>query len=107
MALLVHHRPRTLRGRSLVEALDVQNRQPARLAAYHQSWQTGPRAMYRASPTLVFAVIGQAKMEGKMSPEEESTTVAKLLTHWALRSTLNASALCAAIPRVRVAAPVT
>ena len=107
VALLVHHRPRTLRGRSLVEALEVQNRQPARLAAYHQSWQTEPRAMYRASPTLVFAVIGQAKMEGKMSPEEESTTVAKLLTHWALRSTLDSSALCAAIPRVRAAAPVT
>ncbi len=63
--------------------------------------------MYRASPTLVFAVIGQAKMEGTMSPEEESTTVAKLLTHWALRSTLDTSAFCAAMPKMRVAAPVT
>ncbi len=104
---LVHHRPRALRGASLIEALTVDERQPARLAAYHQSWRTGPRAMYRASPALVFAVIGQAKMEGRMSPEEESTTVAKLLTHWALRSTLDTSALCAAIPRARVAAPVT
>jgi hypothetical protein len=105
--LLVHHRPKALRGASLIEALPVEERQPARLAAYHQSWRTGPRAMYRASPNLVFAVIGQAKMEGKMSPEEESTIVAKLLTHWALRSTLDTSALCAAIPTMRVAAPVT
>ncbi len=105
--ILVHHRPKALRGASLIEALAVEERQPARLAAYHQSWRTGARAMYRASPTLVFAVIGQAKMEGTMSPEEESTTVAKLLTHWALRSTLDTSAFCAAMPKMRVAAPVT
>ena len=105
--LLVHHRPKALRGGSLIEALAVEERQPVRLAAYHQSWRTAPRAMYRASPTLVFAAIGQAKMEGKMSPEEESTMVAKLLTHWALRSTLDTSAICAAILTMRVAAPVT
>lgn len=33
LSLLVHHRPKALRGRSLVEVLDVGQRQPARLAA--------------------------------------------------------------------------
>jgi hypothetical protein len=51
--------------------------------------------MYRAPPTLVFAVIGQARADGQLTPEEESTVLGKLLTHWALRTTLNVSAVCA------------
>ena len=44
--------------------------------------------MYRASPSLVFAVLGQARAGGRASPEDESRLLAKLLTHWALASTL-------------------
>ena len=94
VALLVHHRPRTLRGRSLVEALEVQNRQPAKLGTLYRAWSREPFRMYRAPPTLVFAVIGQARADGRMSPEQESAILAKLLTHWALRSTLDVSAAC-------------
>ena len=94
VALLVHHRPRTLRGRSLVEALEVQNRQPAKLGTLYRAWSREPFRMYRAPPTLVFAVIGQARADGRMSPEQESVILAKLLTHWALRSTLDVSAAC-------------
>jgi len=94
VALLVHHRPKTLRGRSLVEVLDVQNRQPPALATLYRAWSREPFRMYRAPPTLAFAVIGQAKSDGRMSPEQESVILAKLLTHWALRSTLDVSAAC-------------
>ena len=38
--------------------------------------------------SLVFAVIGQAKADGQITPEEESGLLASLLTHWALRRTL-------------------
>jgi hypothetical protein len=48
--------------------------------------------MYRSPPTLAFAVIGQARSDGRMSPEQESAILAKLLTHWALSSTLEVSA---------------
>jgi hypothetical protein len=91
VALLVNHRPRALRGRSLVEALDVSARQPARLMALFRAWNHTPAQMYRASPTLVFAVLGQASADGQLTPEDESALLAKLLTHWALRSTLDAS----------------
>ena len=40
--------------------------------------------MYRAAPSLVFAVLGQARADGRVSPEDESHLLAKLLTHWAL-----------------------
>jgi len=97
VAVLVNHRPAALRGRSLLEALDIQERHPARLRALLARWRANPQQMYRARPTLVFAVIGQGRMEGKITPEEESVVLAKLLTHWALESTLQAAAGCAAM----------
>lgn len=104
VALLVNHRPAALRGRSLMEVLDIGSRQPARLAALHRAWLSDPSQMYQASPSLVFAVVGQARADGRMSPEDESTLIGKLLTHWALRSTLDVSEICAAASPVRAAA---
>jgi len=103
VALLLHHRPRSLRGRSLLEVLAVAERQPARLAALFQSWRGNPNAMRAAPPTLVFAVIGQAKIDGLMFPEEESRLLDGLLRHWALRDTLNMSTVCAALGRPALA----
>ncbi len=94
VALLINHRPQSLRGRSLAEALQVQNRQPQQLQALFSAWGQEPARMYQASPVLAFAVIGQARIDGRMSPEQESAILAKLLTHWALHSTLAVSADC-------------
>ncbi len=107
VALLIGHRPKALRGRSLLEAMNVEQRTPGRLAALFGAWSKAPRQMYRAPPSLVFAVLGQAKADGNLSPEGESDLLAKLLTFWAMRSTLDTSAYCAAIPRSRVRALAT
>ena len=88
VTLLAEHRPRSLRGRSLREVLEVQRRQPEQLAVLFARWQATPADMYQAAPTLVFAVLGQARAEGRLTPEEEAHLFGKLLTHWALRSTL-------------------
>uniref|UniRef100_UPI000B7D8C07 hypothetical protein n=1 Tax=Candidatus Entotheonella palauensis TaxID=93172 RepID=UPI000B7D8C07 len=93
--LLIHHRPPSLHGQSLLEAMQVEKRQPKRLAAYYNQWRASPAQLYRAPPSLVFAVIGQAKMNQVISPEAESHILDKLLTHWALRRTLRSSAICA------------
>ena len=95
VALLVNHRPEALRGRSLIEVLGVSERQPKHLAALFRAWNRSPAGMYRAAPCLVFAVLGQARADGQLSPEDESLLLAKLLTHWALRSTLDTSFACA------------
>jgi hypothetical protein len=100
VSLLVNHRPPSLRGRSLLEAMDTDQRQPWRLRELFQGWRRRPVEMYRAPPALVFAVIGQARADGKLSPEDESTLLDKLLTHWALRSTLDVSAACARRPSI-------
>ena len=41
--------------------------------------------MARQPPTLVFAVIGQAKIAGLISPEAESSVLSALLKAWAVR----------------------
>jgi hypothetical protein len=103
VTLLTHHRPPALRGASLLDAMAVSERQPARLAAYHEAWRKSPALMRTAAPSLVFAVIGQAKADGKMTPEEESRVLDAMLRYWALRDTLNVSAVCAALVRPKAA----
>jgi hypothetical protein len=104
VALLINHRPKSLQGRSLQEVMETGSRQPARLSALHQLWSSQPSQMYLAPPSLVFAVIGQARADGKISPEDESTLLCKLLVHWALRATVNMSEICATAPAARRAA---
>lgn len=102
VALLVNHRPQLLRGRSLVEALEVQARQPAQLVSLYRRWQKMPALMYRTAPTLAFAVLGQARHDGALSPEDESVILSKLLNHWALRATLDMSGACAVAARIQL-----
>lgn len=107
VTLLVNHRPKALRGASLIEAMAVDERQPVRLAAHWQSWRISPAQMRTAPSTLAFAVIGQARADGRISPEVESRLLGDLLTYWALRSTLDIAAICAMQPMAAVPAPVT
>jgi hypothetical protein len=96
--LLASHRPVSLKGRSLAEALEVQDRRPERLGALFDAWRRGPSQMYKAPPSLVFAVIGQAKSDGHIGPEDESELLGRLLTHWAMGSTLNVVPVWTALP---------
>jgi hypothetical protein len=104
VAVLMNHRPKALRGLSLVEVLDTEARQPARLEALYRQWGGDPSQMYRAAPTVAFAVLGQARANGRLTPEDETVLIAKLLTYWTLRATVNTSELCAGVPRIQKAA---
>jgi len=86
--LLLGHRPRSLRGRSLHEVFPLAERQPARLRAKFRSWRRHPRQLIEATPTMFFAVLGQAKEDRLLGPEEESGIVAERLQRWALRRAL-------------------
>jgi len=107
LSVLVNYRPRALRGRTLREVMETRKRQPARLRAYFQTWRRAPGQMHKAPPSLVFAAIGQARADGAITPEKESDVLAKLLIHWALRSTLDISAVCAERSQLRAPAPIT
>jgi len=103
--LIAHHRPKALKGASLKEALETDQRQPVRLSALFKSWQAVPARMFEASPTMVFAVIGQARAEKLISPEAEGLIFSRMLNHWALRDTLDTRVNCAKPARIRSRAP--
>ncbi|MBZ4422183.1 hypothetical protein [Myxococcus sp. RHSTA-1-4] len=102
--LLVEHRPASLQGRTLAEVMETQARQPARLTALYREWRSRRRRVRDARPSLVFAGIGQARADGAISPEEEARAMAELLKYWALRSTVDASVVCASASRARTSA---
>lgn len=93
--VMVKHRPTKLQGHSMPEIFTCSERQPEQLIQRFKRWQSAPQQMYEAAPSLVFSVLGQARVAGLISPEQESDVLAKLLTHWALNNALNTSTTCA------------
>ena len=71
------------------------NRKPDHLRELHQAWRGRSERMSQAAPSLAFAVIGQARADDRMTPEQEGPLLIDLLTYWALQNTLSASAICA------------
>jgi hypothetical protein len=96
--LILEHRPATLGGASMAEALDLDELRPSRLQALLQRWRSAPWEMYEARPIVVFAVLGQGRADARITPEEESVVMGKVLSHWALESTLQAAAACPSAP---------
>ena len=92
---LVEHRPVAMRGRTIAEVMATDERQPERLRATFDDWHCVPSPMLSARPSLVFAVIGQARSDDRITPEQEGSALAGMLRHWALRNTLDNAASCA------------
>ncbi|WP_420149278.1 hypothetical protein [Spirosoma sp.] len=82
--LLINHRPTSLQGKILGEIFPVTERQPVRLKQLYKQWQQQPGLMEKSAPSLVFAVIGQAKADGAITAENESRLLSRILSRWAL-----------------------
>jgi hypothetical protein len=89
ISLLVNHRPKSLRGKSLKEVFTLDDRQPSQLQSCYKAWKYAPEKMMTAQPTLLFAVVGQAKVDCRITPEQESMTLSGILINWALKGSLN------------------
>jgi hypothetical protein len=96
--LLAHRSPR-LNNATLAQALADPERRPEPLAALYHAWQARPAELGRAAPTLAFAALGQARLDGRLTPELESELLARLLKHWAWRATVNVTEVCAVARR--------
>ncbi len=99
VARLLGHRTTTLGQRPLGDVLKDEERAPDRLAALFRVWRDRPSIMKRAAPTLVFAVLGQARADGALAPEREGDLLVSMLRHWAWRSTVDVNEVCAASRR--------
>ncbi len=82
---LVNHKPPSLRGRRIKDIFPLKERTPQALRGYLDGWNRTPGLIRSLSPSLVFAVLGQARMDGRIRPLEESALVSRLLVQWALR----------------------
>jgi hypothetical protein len=102
--MLMNHQPPSLRGRSLGEVMSLAEREPGRLARLWRACRDGRARLHDLAPSLAFAVLGQARATGALSPERESRAVEGMLTYWALRNTLTAP-VAAALPGRQAARP--
>jgi hypothetical protein len=100
VALLASNCPEALHGRPLAAVLARPDRAPPELIRRYHSWRAAPAQMHSTPPTLAFAVIGQARASGLVTPERENTMLRGLITEWALKSTLETARASAGLGRV-------
>lgn len=87
--LLINHRPVSLKGSRLSEVFPYKLRQPAQLQHLYNLWRFAPDEISKATPSLVFAVIGQARADANISALKESELLSRWLTNWAFLSSEN------------------
>jgi hypothetical protein len=95
VTLLLTHRPRSLRGDTVRDVLRRPGNEAERLLGLLEQWRARPALMAGASPVTVFAVLGQARLAGRLGARTESELLTRLITRWALRSTQDLNELCA------------
>lgn len=88
LRLLAGHRVPALQGLPLARAFALVPRRPERLRRIWTDSRGRTAVLQTLTPTIAFAVIGQAKQDRRLAPERESNLVAELLTRWGLRRSL-------------------
>jgi hypothetical protein len=83
VSLVNNHRPAILKGKRLVDLFPLAQRQPQQLQQLFRLWSTNTSLIERAPPTLVFAVLGQAKSDMEIEAVEESRLLTQQLRNWA------------------------
>jgi hypothetical protein len=99
---LVEHRSARLVFRTLGSVLASSARHPIRLRELYQRWRGCHALVQKAAPSLVFAVIGQARSDGAMTPEQESEVLDRALRFWALQTSMDTAAACGLPWRARL-----
>jgi len=103
-AFLAGFRAPRLRGLTLSQAFPRSDRSPARLRALWREQMQSSRSLPQLSPSVAFAVVGQAKFDNAISAATELTMLRRLLRFWALQSTIDAREVCMSLSRPQVRA---
>lgn len=82
--LVTEHKPVKLKGRAVREIFPLQQRQPEHLRTYYRQWKNNYKIMANQRPSLVFAVIGQARADNVITTFSENRVLSRMLQHWAL-----------------------
>ncbi|HEY3598406.1 MAG TPA: hypothetical protein VGL08_12955 [Paraburkholderia sp.] len=92
VTVLLGMRPPALRGRSLGAVLRLPDRHPQHLLRMWHAVKARPQQFLADTPTLAFAVLGQARYSGLLPASQELKVIAELLQRWALAGYLPWSA---------------
>ena len=87
--LVLGHRPPSLRGQRVADIFPTAGRRPEDLRAHYIAWQQHPLQREQVAPSLVFAVVGQAKADGRISTNDEVSILSHMLERWALNRARN------------------
>lgn len=104
VGLVLAHRPPRLRGKTLAQALRTAERRPDALRAELTEWQRDPARAEATPPALAFAVLGQARADAALPPEDEGVLIGRLLTTWAVGRALGTGPV-AHLPVPKLQAP--
>lgn len=81
--LVLSYKSDSLKGKQLAQIFPYAERQPVQLQTLFQQWKIDTNLMERASPTMVFAVLGQAKFDQTINAVEENKILTQQLRNWA------------------------
>ncbi len=83
--LILTHRNYKMGKQRLMDLFPLATRQPQQLEYLFHQWKIKPQLMQEAPPSLVFAVLGFAKVQKNISAAEESNILSRQLNDWAFR----------------------
>lgn len=81
--LVLNHTTKEMKGKKLIELFPVSERIPENLKHIYKSWKSKRISLDGMPPTLVFAVLGQAKADLAIDATEESNALSRQLRRWA------------------------
>jgi hypothetical protein len=81
--LVLNHSTKQMKGKKLFELFPLSERSPENLKKLFQLWKAKKTSLAAMPPTLVFAVLGQAKSDLAMGAAEESKVLSRQLRQWA------------------------
>ncbi len=83
--LVLSYTSDTLKGKQLAKIFPYAERQPMQLQALFKAWKKDKSLIDNASPTMVFAVLGQAKFDQVINAVEENKLLTQQLHNWAYK----------------------
>lgn len=86
--MLINKRFKSLKGKRLTDCLGAANRNPDYLRGLWQQHEDKTTEIKNIKPTLAFAVLGQAKVDGKLLAGNEDKIISTLLQDWAVRRSM-------------------
>lgn len=83
--LVLNHSTKEMKGKKLFELFPLSERRPENLKKIYQLWKTKKISFHGMLPTLVFAMLGQAKADLAIDAGVESAVLTRQLKRWAFK----------------------